>query len=265
MARCAAAELRAGAPGGEGRELGRGHRRAGGRLPAARRASPRPGRQRRGAQAAERPALHPLRPAHAHRSLAGLRDARRGAAGDGQAERPRRDRDHRPQRDLGRARGPRAGRAGRRHQGDRRRGGEDRAPGRGDRPLHRGEDRAGDVAGRDDRRDQAAGRPGLRAPPVRPAALGARLRAPAGSGGARSTSSRSSTPGSRSTPSTRRPSASPASTASSRVPARTATSRRGWAASRSGCAISRGPRSSWSRCGPPTSSASTRTSSTCRR
>ena len=96
------------------------------------------------------------------------------------AARPRGDRDHRPQRGLGCARGARARRADRRDQGDRRRGGEDRAPGRGDRPLHRGEDRARDVDGGDDRRDPAAGRPRLRAPSVRPAALGARLRAPAG-------------------------------------------------------------------------------------
>ncbi len=40
------------------------------------------------------------RPAHAHRPLARLRDAGRGAAGDGPRPRPRRDRDHRPQRGL---------------------------------------------------------------------------------------------------------------------------------------------------------------------
>ena len=51
--------------------------------------------------------------------------------------RPRGDRDHRPQRDLGRARGARDRRADGRDQGDRRRGGEDRRAGRGDRALPR--------------------------------------------------------------------------------------------------------------------------------
>ena len=62
------------------------------------------------------------------------------------------------------------------------RGGQDRRPGRGDRPLHRGEDPARDDARGDDRRDQAPGRARLRAAPVRPHALGARLRAPARGG-----------------------------------------------------------------------------------
>ena len=44
------------------------------------------------------------RPAHAHGSLVRLRDAGRGAAGGGPGSRPRGDRCHRPQRDLGRAR-----------------------------------------------------------------------------------------------------------------------------------------------------------------
>ena len=56
--------------------------------------------------------LHPRRPAHAHRPLARLRDAGRHAARHGQEGRPRRDRDHRPQRGLGRARGARARRTG---------------------------------------------------------------------------------------------------------------------------------------------------------
>ena len=64
-------------------------------------------------------------------------------------------------------------------QGDRRRGGQDRRAGRGDRALPRREDRARDDDGRDDRRDPPPGRARLRAAPVRPPALGARLRAPA--------------------------------------------------------------------------------------
>ena len=59
------------------------------------------------------------RPAHAHRPLARLRDAGRGAAGHRPRAGPGRDRRHRPQRDLRRARGSREG--GRlRRQGDRR-------------------------------------------------------------------------------------------------------------------------------------------------
>ena len=49
-------------------------------------------------------------PPHAHRPLARLRDAGRHAARHGEERRPGRDRHHRPQRDLGRARGARAGR-----------------------------------------------------------------------------------------------------------------------------------------------------------
>jgi glycosyltransferase involved in cell wall biosynthesis len=69
-----------------------------------------------------------------------------------------------------------------RRQGDRRRGGQDRQPGRGDRALHRGEDRARDEPGGDDRGDQAPGRARVRAAPLRPHALRARLRAPARGG-----------------------------------------------------------------------------------
>ena len=90
-----------------------------------------------------------------------------------------RDRDHRPQRDLRRARGARGRRGDGRDQGDRRRGGEDGRAGRGDRAVPRGEDPAGDDDGRDDRRDPPPGRARLRPAPVRPPALGARLRAPA--------------------------------------------------------------------------------------
>ena len=92
------------------------------------------------------------------------------------ARRARRDRGDRPQRDLGRARGARAGG---RDQGDRGRGGQDRRPGRGDRPLHRGEDPARHDAAGDDRRDPPPGRARLRPASVRPHALRARLRAPA--------------------------------------------------------------------------------------
>ena len=57
----------------------------------------------------------------------------------------------------------------------------------------------------------------------------------------------------------------PPSTGSSPAPAPTATSPRGSAASASGSATSTARRSSSRRCATPTSSASTRTSSTCRR
>ena len=138
--RCARAASRA-APSSAGTaslDAGRGH------LPPRARAPPPPAGDRpRCARRLEQPRVHLLRPAHAHRPLAGLRDARRRAARDGQAPRPGRDRDHRPQRDLGRARGARARE---RHQGDRLRGGQDRARGRGDRALHRGEDPARHVA-----------------------------------------------------------------------------------------------------------------------
>ncbi len=84
---------------------------------------------RRGRPGGPQPALATAadrrRPAHAHRPLARLRDAGRGAARHGARPGPRRDRGHRPQRDLRRARGGREGGAVR-DQGDRRRGGQDR-------------------------------------------------------------------------------------------------------------------------------------------
>ena len=124
------------------------------------------------------PAADRRRPAHAHRPLQRLRDAGRGAARHRARPRPGRDRGHRPQRDLRRARGAREGRRVRR-QGHRRRGGQDRRPGRGHRPVHRGEDPARDDPGGDDRRDPPPGRARLRPAPVRPPALGPGLRAPA--------------------------------------------------------------------------------------
>ena len=177
------------------------------------------------AGAAAQPRADRRRPAHAHRPLARLRDAGRGAARDGPRARPRGDRGHRPQRDLRRAGRARQG-GGVRREGDRRRGGQDRRPGRGDRPVHRGEDPARALARGDDRRDQAPGRARLRAAPVRPPALRARLRAPA-RGLDDSTRSRSSTRGSRSPPSTRRPCASRRSTGSSAARAPTPTSPQG--------------------------------------
>ena len=77
-------------------------------------------------RAAPQARLHPRRPPHAHRPLARLRHAGRHAARHGEEGRSRRDRHHRPQRDLRRARGAFARQ---RDQGDRGRGGEDRAPG----------------------------------------------------------------------------------------------------------------------------------------
>ena len=149
----------------------------------------------RGAAADRQAAADRGRPAHAHRPLARLCDAGRGAAGDRSRPRPRRDRDHRPQRGLRRARGAAHGRGDGRHQGDRRGGDDDRRAGRGDRPLPRAEDPARDDDGRDDRRDPRAGRAGLRAPPLRPFPLGARLRAICSRSSRRSTCSRSSTRG----------------------------------------------------------------------
>ena len=108
----------------------------------------------------------------------------------------------------------------------------------------------------DDRRDQAPGRPRLRAAPVRPHALGARLRAPARGGrGHRRDRGLQPARGDRA-PSTRRPCASRRSTASWAAPARTRTCRRASAPSASGCATSTVRRSSSSRCATPTSSAS---------
>ena len=119
------------------------------------------------------------RPAHAHRPLAGLRDAGRRAPLDGARARARGDRDHRPQRGLGGARGARAG------GGD---GGtkiivaeEVKTAEQGEviglfleEKIQRGLTMAETIA-----EIQPPGRPGLRAASVRPAALGPRLRAPA--------------------------------------------------------------------------------------
>ena len=125
------------------------------------------------------PAADRGRPAHAHRPLRRLRDAGRGAAADGPRPRPRGDRDHRPQRGRGALEAAAVAESMAGPEGDRRRGGEDRRAGRGDRPLPQGEDPEGADDGGNDRRDPRAGRPGLRAAPVRPLPLGARLRAPA--------------------------------------------------------------------------------------
>ena len=168
---------REGAP--RARLVARG-RRVRGALRAHRRAPPRRGRQAAAPPAAGRARLRARGPPHAHRPLARLRHAGGHAARHRQERRPGRDRDHRPQRDLGRARGARARE---RHQGDRGRGGQDRRPGRGDRPVHRGEDPARDDPPGDDRRDPAAGGPCLRAASLRPDACRAGLRAPAGRGG----------------------------------------------------------------------------------
>ena len=67
-------------------------------------------RQRRDRRAPAHAATHRRRPAHAHRPLARLRDAGRGAARDRPRPRTRRDRRHRPQRHHRRARGSREGR-----------------------------------------------------------------------------------------------------------------------------------------------------------
>ncbi len=157
---------------GGGCRPGREHLRPLGRAP------PRSARRPRHPAADLTPPRDRRRPAHAHRPFLGLRDLGRDPVGNRPRRRPRRDRDHGPQRGLGRAR--RTGDRRRlRGQGDRRRGGEDRRGGRGDRSLRRGEDPARDVDGRDDRRDPQPGRAGLRPPPLRPPALGPRLRAPA--------------------------------------------------------------------------------------
>ena len=116
-------------------------------------------------------------PAHAHGPLARLRRPGGRAAGHRGGRGAQRDRDHRPQRDIGRAGGAGAGGARRPHEGDRVRGGEDSRPGRGDRAVPRGEDRARHDARRDHRRDSRTGRARLRAASLRPHAFGARLRA----------------------------------------------------------------------------------------
>ena len=113
----------------------RGGRRARGRLQRARGAPARRSRATPLVRAPDRRApiidvdLH-MHTDHSRR----LRDAGRGAAGDRPRPGARRDRHHRPQRDLRRLEAARDGRRVRR-QGDRRRGGQDGQPGRGDRPL----------------------------------------------------------------------------------------------------------------------------------
>ena len=105
---CASAWQRAAEPLRGDADHGARRRRARGGLRAR---SPRAGAApaaRRGPRAPRAGAADRRRPAHAHRPLPGLRDAGRGAARDRARAGPRRDRDHRPQRDLGRARGGRA-------------------------------------------------------------------------------------------------------------------------------------------------------------
>jgi glycosyltransferase involved in cell wall biosynthesis len=104
-----------------------GSRRGGGHLRRARRPAA-PARGGRHAARAAAPApVDRRRPAHAHGPLGRLRHAGGRAPGDRARAGPRRDRRHRPQRDLRRARRPLEG--GRvRDQGDRRRGGQDRQP-----------------------------------------------------------------------------------------------------------------------------------------
>ena len=152
-----------------------------------------------------------------------------------------------------------------RHQGDRRRGGEDRRAGRGDRPLPRGEDPEGDDDGGDDRRDPPPGRPRLRAAPLRPLPLGARLRAPARHrrGDRRARGLQPAGRGDRLQRGGRALRPQVPDRPGGRAP--TATSPRGSAACGCGSTTSTGRRSSSRRCGTPTSPASTRTSSTCRR
>ena len=93
-----------------------------------------------------------------------------------------------------------------------RRGGEDRRPGRGDRPLPRGGDPARHVVRRHDRGDPRAGRPRLPPPPVRPAARDPRPGARCTATSPTSTCSRSTTRACSSRRTTTRRSASRAST-----------------------------------------------------
>ena len=153
-------------------------------------------RRRPGAARADRRAAADRgRPAHAHRPLGRLRDPGRGAAADGPRPRPRGDRDHRPQRGLRGAGGAPDRRGDGRHQGDRRRGGEDRRAGRGDRPLPRGEDPEGADDGGDDRRDPRPGRARLRAASRSTASTRCPTTSTCSTSSRRSTSSRSSTRG----------------------------------------------------------------------
>ena len=101
-------------------------RRARGDLRDAGRAPARPGGDPGAAPAPGQAAADRRGPAHAHRPLPRLRDAGGGAARDRARAGAGSDRGDRPQRDLRRAGGARAGRGSvRRRQGDRRRGGQD--------------------------------------------------------------------------------------------------------------------------------------------
>ncbi len=179
-------------------------------------------------QAAGRARPDPRRPAHAHRPLARLRHARSTPCSRRRREVGPRARSPSPTTTRSRARSRRAiGCGDGRRQGDRGRGGQDRRPGRGDRPLHRGEDPARDDASR------------RRSP--RSAARGGWSTCPTPSTGCTpcpttstcstwwrtSTRSRSSTRAWPSRPSTRRPPASRPSTGSWPAPAPTATWPRG--------------------------------------
>ena len=167
--------------------------------------------RRRDADPLGGPRLDRRRPPHAHERVARLPRRARAPARARGGRRPRRDRDHRPQRLLRRAGGRRA-RARPRHRRHPRRGGEDGRAGRGDRPLPARGDPARDELRRHDRGDQGAGRPRLSPPPVRPHARDPRRRDAAPPPRARSTCSRSTTPGCSSRPTTTRRCASPAST-----------------------------------------------------
>ena len=138
-----------------------------------------PARPPADAEAGRRPAvgsrLDRRRPPHAHERVARLPRPSRAPARPRGGGRARRDRDHGPQRLLRRPRGRRA-RTRPRHPRDSRRGGEDRRPGRGDRPLPARGDPARDELRRDDRGDQGAGRHRLRPASVRPHARDPRRR-----------------------------------------------------------------------------------------
>ena len=186
--------LRADRAGGRRPRLGRGRRRLRSRLPAAPCAPPRPAPATRscGADLAKRPLIEVDLHMHTDHSPR-LRDAGRGAAADGARPRPRGDRDHRPQRGLGGARGGRDRRGDGRPQGDRRRGGEDRRAGRGDRPLPQGEDPERADDGGNDRRDPRAGGPRLRARTRSTASTRCPTTSTCSTSSRRSTCSRSST------------------------------------------------------------------------
>ena len=153
---------------------------------------PRRGQARRAAAARE-PRLHLLRPAHAHGPLAGLRDPGRrccstppSAAGWARSRSPTTTRSRARTRRAARADGIKvivAEEVKTAHEGE--------VIGLFiEEKIPRGMSLRGD-----DRRDPRAGRPRVRAAPVRPAALGARLRAPAEGGRGHRRRSRSSTRG----------------------------------------------------------------------